>query len=448
MKNEKSFARQVMIMLVLLLAGLPTSGGTRYYIDSVKGSDSRSGLSERQAWKTTLPVTHLHLVPGDTLLFAAGSHFSGGLEIRDSGTEGSPIVLTRYGKGKAPLFTNPDREVLGGNAIRLSGSYLKVMGLSFYGCAAAPDHDQYYTDIWETGAVRIMLGANYCTVSHCEFSDCPKGVQSTGEHSLITRNHFHSANKRPLSFPGWGPIAIHLGNSNQEVSYNIIRDYYYIGGEFGADGGAIELDDGRNPKRNIYIHHNYSHSNMGFLEVSWNADISKTETYELRVEYNVSDDYQDFVMLWAPTHDATIENNTILRRQQVKNAIVPAVFCCDYGGVTIRNNIIVVDSTVTVFTCGNTDDHHHTHNLYWSVDGSLPRLGTSLHPTELYQVNPCFKGKGKAPYTYQLKKRSPAVDKGTITGRTSVVDFKETPVPLGKHPDIGAFEVQVSGLRK
>lgn len=103
MKNEKSFARQVMILLVLLLAGLPTSGGTRYYIDSVKGSDSRSGLSERQAWKTTLPVTHLHLVPGDTLLFAAGSHFG---RIGNQGFRHRRITDRAYPvwKGESPPF--------------------------------------------------------------------------------------------------------------------------------------------------------------------------------------------------------------------------------------------------------------------------------------------------------------------------------------------------------
>ncbi len=444
---SKTKRLQLLLLMVPIFAGIFNAGAKEYYINSVKGSDSNTGQSPSQAWKTTLPAGQIRLHPGDTLYFACSSLFTGGLEIRDSGNEKSPIVLTRYGKGTAPLFTNPDHGVLNGNAIRLSGDNLVVDGLSFTGCAAAPNHDLTYTDIWDTGAIRIIYGADHCTVKNCAFSDCPKGIQSSGEHALITRNFLHSANRRPLSNPGWGPIAIHLGNSNQEVSYNIVRDYYFVGGEFGADGGAIELDDGRNPKKNIYIHHNYTQSNMGFLEVSWNADIQKTETHNLRVEYNISDDFQDFVMLWAPTHETTIENNTILRRQQIRNAIEPTVFCCDYGGVTIRNNIIVVDSTVTVFTRGNTDDHHHTNNLYWSVDGSLPRIGTTLHPTELYNVDPEFKGKKWIPLSYQLKKRSPAVDKGIFTGRSCSVDFAGKPVPSGKSPDIGAFEYQFRSSR-
>lgn len=414
--------------------------GKGYFVDSQTGHDTNSGISAVAPWRTLEAARKASLKAGDTLFFACGSTFTGGLEITASGTAEQPIVLTFYGQGSAPKFSNPDRSVLDGNAIRLSGNYLTVDGLYFFDCAPAAGNDSTYTAIWEVGAVRIILGANHCTVKNCEFSNCPKGIQSSGEYALITKNYLHSANTRPLSAPGWGPIAIHMGNSHQEVSYNIIKDYYFVGGEFGADGGALELDDGRNPKKDIYIHHNYSSSNMGFLEVSWFADIAKTETYDLRITYNVSDDYQDFVMLWAPTHQTFIENNTILRRKQIKNAIVPAVFLCDYGGVTIRNNIIAVDSLTQVYT--GKGEHFHTHNLYYSVDGSLPNIGTELHPSEKYNIDPLFEKKRKKESDYSLSKKSPAIDAGTDLKGEKAVDFMGKPVPAGKTTDIGAFEFQ------
>ncbi|MDR0542867.1 MAG: hypothetical protein LBH19_11755 [Dysgonamonadaceae bacterium] len=353
-----------------------------YYIDSRTGNDKHPG-TRKHPWKSLEKAEKTPLQSGDTLCFARGSAFTGGMEIKASGTSGSPIVITAYGNGSAPRFTNPDSKRLNGNVFRISGSHVVVDGLYFHDCAAAANSASY-TDVWDVGAVRIMLGADYCTIRNCEFVNCPKGIQSTGEYVLITGNYLHSANTRPLSFPGWGPIAIHMGNSRQEVSYNVIKDYYYIGGEFGADGGALEIDDGRNPKHDIYIHHNYTSSNMGFLEVSWFADIAPAETHDLRVAYNVSDDYQDFVMLWAPTHDTCIENNTIFRRKQVKNAIVPAVFLCDYGGNIIRNNLIVVDSITQVYT-GKSEylsTNRHTGNVYWSEDGGKPLVGIELHPSE------------------------------------------------------------------
>jgi len=414
--------------------------GKAYFVNSITGIDSNSGTSAIAPWKTFDQAKIAILLPGDTLFFARGTSYTGGLELTNSGEPGRPIVLTSYGSGEAPKFSNPDRSILNGNAIRLTGSYLVVDGLYFFDCAAAPDKDASYTDVWDVGAVRIMLGANHCTIRNCEFINCPKGIQSTGEYALITKNYLHSANTRPLSAPGWGPIAIHMGNSHQEVSWNIIKDYYFVGGEFGADGGAMEIDDGRNPKTDISIHHNYSSSSMGFLEVSWFSDIAKTETHDLHIAYNVSDDYQDFVMLWAPTHETFIENNTIFRRKQIKNTIVPAVFLCDYGGVTIRNNLITVDSLTQIYT--GKGEHFHTNNLYWSADGSIPNIGTTLHPTEIYNVNPLFSDRRKNERDYSLKQKSPAIDAGVNLNGKYIIDFMDHPVPSGKGTDIGAFEFQ------
>lgn len=430
--------RTIWLPIVVCLLLTVTVSGKGIYFNSITGADTNSGDAPATAWKTLKRAQTVDLYAGDTLYFACGSLFTGGIEIIVSGTPDHPIVLTSYGKGEAPKFSNPDLSILNGNAIRLSGSYLVVEKLYFFDCAAAKGNDSSYTDVWDVGAVRIMLGANHCVVKNCEFTNCPKGIQSTGEYALITHNYLHSANTRPLSFPGWGPIAIHMGNSHQEVSYNTIKDYYYVGGEFGADGGALELDDGRNPKKDIYIHHNYTCSNMGFLEVSWFADIAKTETYDLRIAYNVSDDYQDFVMLWAPTHETFIENNTVFRRKQVKNAIVPAVFLCDYGGVTIRNNLIVVDSLTQVYT--GKGEHDHTYNLYGSSDGSLPNVGTTLHPTEIYNSDPLFYRKRKSESDYSLSRKSPAIDAGVNLNGKYLLDFRGNQVFKGKCTDLGAFE--------
>lgn len=439
LKETKAYLLPLLMVIVCFSPAMKVSG-KGYYVNSQIGLDTNSGTSAVAPWKTLNKAKTATLQAGDTLFFACGSSFTGGVEITASGSPDHPVVLTSYGTGYAPKFSNPDRSILNGNAIRLLGNYLVVDGLYFFDCAATAGNDATYTAVWDVGAVRIMLGANHCTIKNCEFSNCPKGIQSTGEYALITRNYLHSANTRPLSAPSWGPIGIHMGNSHQEVSYNIIRDYYFVGGEFGADGGALELDDGRNPKKDIYIHHNYTSSNMGFLEVSWFADIAKTETYDLRVACNVSDDYQDFVMLWAPTHETYIENNTIFRRKQIKNAIVPAVFLCDYGGVTIRNNIIAVDSITQVYT--GKGEHFHTNNLYWSVDGSLPNIGTTLRPTEKYNIDPQFAKRRKSESDYSLSRKSPAVDAGMNLNEKFNLDFLGKTVPKDKATDIGAFEFQ------
>jgi hypothetical protein len=372
--------------------------GRGYHVDSRTGNDASAGTRGRP-WRTLARAAAAPLLPGDTLYFARGSSYTGGVEITASGTADRPVVITASGEGDAPRFSNPAARVLSGNVFRVSGDHLVIDGLYFHDCAAAPDSASF-ARVWDVGAVRIVHGADHCTVRNCEFVNCPKGIQSSGEHALIIGNYLHDANARPLSYPFWGPIAIHLGNGHQEVARNVIRDYHFIGGAFGGDGGAIEIDDGRYPKEDIYIHHNYTARNMGFLEVSWFADTAKTETVNLRVEHNLSDDYQDFVMLWAPTRGAVIADNTILRVQQVNNDIVPSVFLCDYGGNTIRDNLVVVDSVTQVYTgkLEFLDANRRSGNVYLSVSGLPPNIGTPLRPSErAASVGPVRPGEGKTP---------------------------------------------------
>ena len=131
-------------------------------------------------------------------------------------------------------------------------------------------------------SLHVGLGHDHVIIRNNEFSHIAKAIQSYSEYSLITNNYIHDTNELQqegfLSIPYWGPIGIQLGIGNQEISYNTIENMYVEGGEWGGDGGAIEIDDGRNHKDNIYIHHNQTKHNMGFLEISWYDDIKRMPT--------------------------------------------------------------------------------------------------------------------------------------------------------------------------
>jgi parallel beta-helix repeat protein len=87
-----------------------------YYVDSVSGLDTNSGLTTALAWKTITPVNAKTFSPGDNVLFKRGcvwnyvnsTNFtlpSTGLVIKTSGTSGSPITWGAYGTGANPLFS-------------------------------------------------------------------------------------------------------------------------------------------------------------------------------------------------------------------------------------------------------------------------------------------------------------------------------------------------------
>ncbi len=92
-----------------LVAGWPapvrtwiSPGGTAYYVDSQRGSDSHTGRSAAQAWRTLGRVNAGTFAPGDTILLRAGSRWTGCLDPGGSGAPGRPITLTRYGVGPKP----------------------------------------------------------------------------------------------------------------------------------------------------------------------------------------------------------------------------------------------------------------------------------------------------------------------------------------------------------
>ena len=424
---------------ILKASGKKGQCGDRY-VDGSNNSASDSGPGTKaHPWKSLAAVNAHHFCAGDTVFFARGSEYRGGFVVKDSGTADSPITLTAYGKGSAPSFTNPEFKVLNGNVMQLQGSYIFVDGFYFHD--GAPSGTTEDKDVLAMGDVFIAKGSDHDVVRNCEFKNTPIGIHVCGRHSLITHNYLHDTN-RFLAGDKWGPVAIFVSNGNNEISYNRVKNYIAIGGRFGADGGAIELD----PRicgdsiHDLRIDHNYSYGNEGFIE----STRASKPTTRVSVGYNVSDDYQEFILLWQGTH-CMIVNNTVLRVLP-KNSVTDVVFSFGQVGNIVRNNIFVVNHGRKIFSDNGTQvwgfgGHYagqkHDHNLYFSVDHSqTDPIGLPLGPGEKIS-DPHFVDYGKLDL--HLRPDSPAIDGGIpVTGYNK--DFDGSPVPSGKAPDMGAYE--------
>jgi len=337
--------------------------------------------------------------PGDNIYFKRGSSWSGCVTINGDGTASRPITVSAYGKGHAPSFTNPDREDHNGNALRVRGDYQIIENLYFHHCASAWDRSDF-DQVWAVGALHVSLGNDHVIIRDNEFAFNAKAIHSYSEHSLITRNYIHHANPNQsygyLTYrwgQGWGPLGIHMGIGNQEVSYNTITGLYRQVDQYSGDGGAMEIDDGRNHKDNFYIHHNYTEHNMGFLEVSWQFDSEKRETSNIRIENNISRDYEQFIYMFAPGKNNSIKNNTIIRTDEI-GVDVSTVFYIYYPAFTITNNIIVINNDMRdpVFhweSDGGIQQTVHMNNCYWDVDDGDVQLGLPWGSGEIV-VDPLF----------------------------------------------------------
>lgn len=431
MKKVKDLAYLSAIVIVVLASFSCKAQGAKYYLDSQKGSDDNPGTKQRP-WKTISKLNNFVFKPGDTIYFTRGSSFHGGFIVSSSGTAVAPIVFTSCGQGRLPKFTNSDVRHLNGNVVLIKGSHIVIDGLYFHNGPVAPPGTRI---VREMGAVFIAGGADHNTIKNCEVYDYPLGFQIYGEHCLITRNYIHDCTGY-LQYPSWGPIGIMVATSNNEISYNRITNYIVTGGTYGADGGAIEIDNSEIPKENIKVHHNYTVGNEGFLEII-PGDIKK-----VHIHHNISDDYQEFIFFWGG-RDCVVENNIALcLRPNNSNAHVVFSFTQDeVSNITVRNNIFVLANGLQVFG-GNLphgpQDYNQPrdHNIYFCIDGS--------------QQDPCGKPLGKGdiiadPLFVDFKGRnlhlrpgSPAIDAGADVGQS--LDFDNNVIPSGKAPDIGAYE--------
>lgn len=101
----------VVAFMIMVTGVIPLSGATVYaensvyYVDSVNGSDDNNGKTPQLAWQTLDKVNTTEFQPGDTLMFKAGSVWTGTLHPKGSGEEGNPIKIDRYGEGSKPLIS-------------------------------------------------------------------------------------------------------------------------------------------------------------------------------------------------------------------------------------------------------------------------------------------------------------------------------------------------------
>ena len=455
----RSLARYATFLGLALILGPSPAHATNYYINSLVGDDANPGTSIAAPWKGFANLGTRGFQPGDSILFAKGTAYTGGFAFTSSGTAERPIVFAsysagadlirsvdrtklrdyfpRYGAGRKPAFSNPDWSVLNGNVFQIAGSHIVVDGLYFHDNALPPGSDHTNKNVQKMGAVYLALGTSHNVVSNCEFANTPVGIKIKGTHNLITRNYLHDTYE-PMA-QSWGPIAIMIVSPYNEISYNRITNYGSYGGPYGSDGGVIELDgvDDAFDGRNIQIHHNVSIDNHGFLELAGRNVDSVT------VAYNLSDDRNQFIG-GGSMKNVLVHNNTVVRtREPNVDRYIFWTFAPEATQITVRNNVFVIAKDLSVFGPITKPVGHqrvpigeqiHDHNLYYSPGNPNP-IGIAPGRGDIV-ADPRFVD--LPDRNFRLGPGSPGRDAGVALGYTT--DLDGYPVPAGGGVDAGAYE--------
>ncbi|KIF78393.1 hypothetical protein QR77_40750 [Streptomyces sp. 150FB] len=416
-----------------LATPLHAQAGRIFYVDAGSGNDQAAGTAPTAAWKSLAKLSTVTFQPGDTVELHRGQTFTGSSVINGSGSAAAPVTITAYGTGDAPTLANPD----GWNMLQVQAPHVTVENLRFADGVVFDNSDgQGITGPkYElSGAIAITEDGTDAVVQNNEFTQVGVGVKTYATNTLVQGNNFHDLK---IAFRGtdsgsetsYGAIGVSIDNSGATVTRNRFVNCRSTDSPYGADGGAVEIEGFAHPKNDISIDHNTSIGSQGFTEVT------ETTTADVRLTYNISDDYQQFLAFDTTTHpDGYLAaHNTILRdRGDDQNLF--AIYFYRESGPAAQDSWLTISSNVIDMSSGAVLHDHpwpHDHNVIHGTLGDAPGTGDILGAPQL--ADP-------ADGDYTPDATSPAVDNAgpALDPR----DVLGNPSTVGLGPDCGAVERQ------
>ncbi|HYB27434.1 MAG TPA: right-handed parallel beta-helix repeat-containing protein [Solirubrobacteraceae bacterium] len=203
----------------------PAISGVTYYV-SPSGSDSNSGTSPAQAWRTVARVNSAALAPGDGVLFEGGQSFSDQVLMpSSSGTAEEPIVLGSYGQGQATItqgawfvqhdlaFENLafDNTFYGGSAVHGPSDDITLDGVTI----SLPAGNQ---------ALGLYANGDHWVIENSQISDTGlSGMLLGGDDYLITDNTISDTGLDTTN--GYNNHGIYLDASDATITGNTITSF-------------------------------------------------------------------------------------------------------------------------------------------------------------------------------------------------------------------------------
>jgi len=413
-------------VLLMIFSCNPSNHQTRiYYLDSSNGHDKANGLSPETAWKSIDKIASVDLNPGDSVLFACGSVWSGILLINDSGIQDTPIIYSSYGEGQKPQIKNPDEKM--GSCISIMAQWIVL--------------ENFLVLNAQNAGIYIMDGANHNVIRQNEVRAVGLGISVDGNNNTISQNFVHDL-EMVVNNPGgdndYGAVGIWLGSpngtgspSNNEVSFNKLVRCSALSLDYGKDGGAVEFYGNA---RNNYVHHNHAEECNGFFEIGGQRDTISNNTiaHNLMINNGYAGSFHGGGKFGVTIQNLRIEHNVIY--ELGTQEILIGFWAGDFPPTSVRysNNIFYLPHYTKV---SNSSSFHHENNIYF-MGGKLSN-GMPLGEGEMI-CDPYFVDRDN--YDFHLKSISPAIDAGKDLKYT--LDYEMNPIPMNKKTDIGAFEHQ------
>lgn len=234
--------------------------GTRYYVDSINGSDLNDGKSETRAWKSLERVNNANsFQPGDRILLKAGCTWLGQLWPKGSGNATAPIIIDMYGEGNKPII-NAGGETTVSAVYLYNQEYWEIRNLEVTN-----------KDTKEGQRCGILIeGMDYGDINHIYITDCYI-------HDIKGINEVNSAFT--------GGISLQIKGTTVKTKFNdvLIQDNSF----YKADKRGITMASSWIRKIGFYPSTNVKIRSNSFDDCGMNAIVVR-ECDGAIVEYNVS----------------------------------------------------------------------------------------------------------------------------------------------------------------
>lgn len=468
---------------------------TVYYVSSSSGSDSNSGCSSSAPWASLTNVNATTFAAGAEILFQDGGSWTGTLHPLGSGTSGSPIVVSSYGSGNAPIIAGGGAT----NAVYLDDQqYITIENLEITntttsatersgikvendtsgildGIAIENNYIHNVLGYWSTSenvqptnssAIAFDLSDTYATngwngvtiTGNTLTNDDAGGIylgslNGTG-HDIYTSNVVIE-NNTLTNMGGNDVVCIYCASPT--VAYNVATDngYRYSGAGFWMalntggvwenndisdqwrelwDGEAFDID---HDNSGVTLQYNYTHDNpFGQMEFCCSSTFGATNSV---IRYNISQNDGSNNAVWSTINGVTSSgttyfyNNTVYMGPDDNGAVTEGA---ENSTVDFDNNIIDNQGSAGGYSDGGT----WSHNDFYGTHASTQPTDANKITTNPLLVSPGGGGSTLASAAaYELQPSSPAIGAGELISSNGGEDFFGNTVSSTAVPNIGAY---------
>lgn len=506
MKEKGLRLLSLLLVAVLLIAGtLPglapekaKAAGTVYYVDSASGNDANAGTSEGSPWKTLNKINATTFLPGDTILFKAGSAWTGTLNPKGSGSEGNPIRIDRYGDGPKPLiagkgasaavyfYSQEQWEVRNLEITNYASTPGQRRGIHVAGNSGGWNNPKVYKHfIFENLEIHSVTGSLANDYAHnggiivwdetWNYIVTDVTIRNNKIYSMDSVGIYLNGGSKPFSFSNkvqdnviydiGGDGAYILNTNNGVIERNVVYDTHKRSTSYHVPlwvfeskdsviqynevfntypGGDAMAYDSDYKSEGTIIQYNYSHDNAGGMSLAVN-DGTQAGTYNRNtiIRYNISQNDLGAVFNYSGTPENThVYNNTVYIPPGSTTKVVDTLNWGGWAKNTTYTNNIIVNLGTGDYNFGSSTNNVFDNNLFY---GNHPQGVLNLDANKIV-ADPLLAAPGTGRIGrdtlggYQLLSGSPAIGAGKIMANNGGQDFFGNPVPADSKPNIGAYE--------